>query len=135
MILWLVLGLSILINAGLFWFATKTTRDLLFISEEVGSLEERIEEFKNHVKIIYELPLFYGDDTLKNLLKHSQELGDYISNFKGITDLTREDEDFDEEYEDGEYADYTEYNEEEKDNAGSQEKTTRTGKVIFQQNS
>ena len=66
------LSLSINIFGGFYvrWllgFITKTNEDLKI-------LYELISQFSSHVKSIYELEMFYGDQTLQSLLNHGTEL-------------------------------------------------------------
>ena len=47
---------------------------LLFVSEELGDLQNMIDAFAKHAKSVYELEMFYGDETLKGMIEHGQEL-------------------------------------------------------------
>jgi hypothetical protein len=121
--MWLVLisVISVALNVALSWFCYKQFKDLLFVSDEFAELRERLEEFEDHLDIVYGLETFYGDETLANLLRHAKALGRYISKFDDITDLTLPQADLEQEEEDDdEEEDYT-----------SEEKTTRTGKTVF----
>lgn len=125
---WVLVGVLSVILALLGWFCFRTTRDLLFLSDELGEMQERVEEYRGHLEIVYGLETFYGDETLGNLLRHTKDFERYLGTFNDITDLSLPENTEEEEPESDEYE------QEEKNNA-SQEKTTRTGKVVFHQSS
>jgi len=52
----------------IFWLV----RRMSYISQEVYSLFELTSEYENHLVKVYNLPLFYEDATLKELLKHTK---------------------------------------------------------------
>ena len=39
-----------------------------------------LNNFHSHIKSIYELEMFYGDQTLEHLLNHAKELSENIEN-------------------------------------------------------
>jgi len=41
-----------------------------------------LDNFTKHLDQIYELPTFYGDETLQGLLEHSKDLRDDLSQFQ-----------------------------------------------------
>ena len=69
-----VLVLSILFNVGIFLYARAAISRLLFVSEELGDLQDMVNAFAKHVKSVYELEMFYGDETLHGLLNHGKDL-------------------------------------------------------------
>ena len=42
--------------------------------DDLSSLMLRSENFIDHLESIYELEMFYGDETLESLIRHSKEL-------------------------------------------------------------
>ena len=92
MIIWLsiLLGISILVNILLIWYIRKMLQKLLFVSDNIGDFLENIDEFSKHLSGIHELEMFYGDETLTGLIKHSKEIVENIKEFEEIYSLTRE---------------------------------------------
>lgn len=86
----LLLIFSLIINGILIWYSIRATKQLLFVSENVNELHERLEEFDGHIKFIYELEMFYGDETIKNLIRHSKDLLKYMKQYRGIEEITQE---------------------------------------------
>tara|TARA_R110000824_G_scaffold59401_1_gene159525 strand:- start:301 stop:582 length:282 start_codon:yes stop_codon:yes gene_type:complete len=61
---------------------------LLFVSENLGDLDQMIVNFNNHLTSVYELETFYGDDTLHHLLEHVGDLSEQLQEFEDIFSLT-----------------------------------------------
>jgi hypothetical protein len=92
-----ILTLSIIFNVGVLVYARAAIARLLFVSEELGDLQQMINSFARHVKAVYELDTFYGDATLKNLLDHAVSFGEQMETFEFIYSITEEEQ---EEYDD-----------------------------------
>jgi len=92
--IWIIilLILSLGLNGLLLWYIRQTLRKLLFASENFGLLKDSIDSFKSHLEGIYELEMFYGDDTLGGLISHSKDLVEDMQRFEEIYTLTEEDE-------------------------------------------
>ena len=81
------LGVSIGVNVILIRLASWQSKDLTIISDNVGDLVEIVESYRTHLKKVYELDSFYGDETLKGLMEHTnavralleQQYGDVTS--------------------------------------------------------
>ncbi len=84
--------ISILINVGLLTYVRGALARLLFVSEELGDLQDMIDSFAKHVKRVYELEMFYGDQTLQALMEHAISLNEQLETFEHIYSLTTEDE-------------------------------------------
>ena len=63
---------------------------LLFVSEELGDLQNMINSFAVHLKTVYELESFYGDETLNALLQHAISFNEQLDTFEFIYSLTEE---------------------------------------------
>ena len=85
-----ILFISIMFNIGIFVYARNVVAKLLFVSEELGDLQDMIDSFSEHLKTVYELETFYGDQTLMHLLEHSISLNEHLLTFEEIYSLTEE---------------------------------------------
>ena len=65
---------------------------LLSVSEELGDLQAMINSFAQHLKSVYELDMFYGDETLAHLLDHAVSFTEQLDTFEYIYSLTEETE-------------------------------------------
>ena len=73
-------------------------RRFLNISDEIEGLFVSLEEYEEHVDIVYNLERFFGDTTLENLLRHSKALSERARNFRATYDVNySEQEEYDEE--------------------------------------
>tara|TARA_Y100000034_G_scaffold90477_1_gene109026 strand:+ start:440 stop:793 length:354 start_codon:yes stop_codon:yes gene_type:complete len=87
-ILGIVATISIFFNIGLILYVKGAIVRLLSISEELGDFQQMVDAFANHVKTVYELEMFYGDETLKNLLEHARSFNEQLDTFEYIYSLT-----------------------------------------------
>tara|TARA_R110000824_G_scaffold131986_1_gene294273 strand:- start:613 stop:963 length:351 start_codon:yes stop_codon:yes gene_type:complete len=90
-ILSLVLTISTLANVGLILYVRATLLRLLYVSEELGDLQDMINSFAIHVKKVYELEMFYGDQTLQALMEHAISFNEQLETFEFIYSITEED--------------------------------------------
>ena len=74
--IWLGLALTISasINGVLIWFSREQSRQLSTVADNSEDLLEMIVGFKQHLKAVYSLDSFYGDETLKALMDHAGSL-------------------------------------------------------------
>ena len=87
-----VLTFSALLNIGLIVYVRGAILRLLSISEELGDLQQMINSFANHAKSVYELEMFYGDETLSHLLEHAVSFNEQLETFEYIYSLTEAEE-------------------------------------------
>tara|TARA_B100001123_G_scaffold74689_3_gene84247 strand:+ start:49956 stop:50315 length:360 start_codon:yes stop_codon:yes gene_type:complete len=85
-----IVFVSMLFNVGIFIYARNVVSKLLFVADELGDLNEMISSFAQHLKDVYELDMFYGDETLSNLLNHAISFNEQMSTFEEIYSLTEE---------------------------------------------
>ena len=90
--IYVILAVSVLINALLLWYGYKLIRKFLSYSENIYFLADDMDSFVDHLEAIYELTTFYGDETLQNLLLHSKSLKKNIEEFKQNSALVIEEE-------------------------------------------
>ncbi len=76
--------LSILLNMGLIVYARNVAAKLLFISEELGDLGSMVDTFTGHLESVYEMEMFYGDETLGSLIEHARSFNEQMDTFDFI---------------------------------------------------
>jgi len=81
MILFLLL-LSSFINVFLIWYVYRLLIRHSEIIAIIQDIKQRIQFFKNHITSLHELPMFYGEPTLENLISHSKEIVDSFNVFE-----------------------------------------------------
>ena len=88
-----ILTVSAILNVGLFIYARAVVVRLLAIAEELWDLQQMIDSFAEHLNQVYELEMFYGDQTLENLLNHAISFNEQLETFEHIYTLTEEEVD------------------------------------------
>ena len=93
-------------NFLLFRLAMWQSKDLTLVSDNIGDLVEIIKNYGNHLRDVYQLDAFYGDETLEGLMTHTkavrlileEQYGDIINITEPVEyKLNEEDEDAEEE--------------------------------------
>jgi len=90
-ILGIVCLVSVAVNVVLLRTALWQSRELANISDNLGDLVEIIENYRNHLRDVYRLDSFYGDETLQSLMTHTnavralleEQYGDVINIYAG----------------------------------------------------
>ena len=86
-----ILLLSIILNIALGYYVRTAIVRLLSISEEMYDFKEMVDSFSTHVENVYELEMFYGDDTLGALMEHARSFNEQLETFEYIYGLIEED--------------------------------------------
>jgi hypothetical protein len=74
--IWLGLALfvSLVLNSVFYWLVREQSYRLSNVAENSSDLLAMITGFRNHLKAVYNLDSFYGDETLKALMDHATTL-------------------------------------------------------------
>ncbi len=87
-----ILVLSTIFNIGVFIYARAAIIQLLTVSEELGDLQQMTNAFAAHTKAVYEMDMFYGDQTLQTLMEHAASFNEQLETFEYIYSLTEAEE-------------------------------------------
>tara|TARA_B100000214_G_C23591616_1_gene456577 strand:+ start:71 stop:424 length:354 start_codon:yes stop_codon:yes gene_type:complete len=96
-----VATVSLLLNALLIYYIRISIIKFARVSDGIISLKDSVGSFSQHLKFVYELEMYYGDETLKALLEHASTLNDSFEEYEEFYSLF----DFDEELEEQEEED------------------------------
>ena len=79
-----IVGTILFVSGLIFsvWFNLYLLKKLLYFNENFEQVNLAIAEFNKHLEAIYELPMFYGDENLSNLISHSRELKQDLVDFQ-----------------------------------------------------
>jgi len=74
--IWLTMALtaSVGVNAIFYWLIREQSSRLSVIADNTDDLIEMVNGFRSHLKAVYTLEAFYGDETLKALMDHAGSL-------------------------------------------------------------
>lgn len=84
--IWLgmTLLLSVSLNAFAFWYIAKLVSKFTFISENLNDLVTVVNNYKQHLKQVYKMEMFYGDETLEYLMSHTKSLLVILEDYSDI---------------------------------------------------
>ena len=114
---WLIIALflSILVNLLALWYIRKLLTKVLFVSQNLTDLVDLLTTYRNHLQRLFQLEMYYGDETMKFLIKHTRSLLDVLEDYSDIYLMTEPialDEEDEESYDDEEETRPTPVNEE-----------------------
>jgi hypothetical protein len=84
------LVLSLLLNGILLWYIRKMLGKLLSVSDNMGDLVEDLASYQNHLQQLYEMEMYYGEPSIKNLIVHSRQIIEHVRQFSNVYNLTEE---------------------------------------------
>ena len=81
-ILSIVLVASLIFNGIMYWYSRQLTQKLSFIYDNIGDVSELITNYRTHLKSVYSMEMFYGDETLKFLIDHTLSISDLLEDYE-----------------------------------------------------
>lgn len=82
-----LLFLFVTATGFLAWYSFNALRKLQFMTHSIEDLDLNLQTFESHLKHIYQLDMYYGDQTLEGLIKHMKELSESFSEFRKDYDI------------------------------------------------
>jgi len=73
---------SLIFNGVMFWYLQKLTQRLTFIYQNIGEVSEIITNYRVHLKSVYSMEMFYGDETLQYLMDHTRSISTLLEDFE-----------------------------------------------------
>ena len=74
-------------NILAFYYIRVVLAKLFYVGENLSDLVQMITSYRNHLKVIYEMEMFYGDETLQHLLEHTRSLHTVLEEFEDIYEI------------------------------------------------
>lgn len=92
--IWLGIALlvSVIVNFFALWYIRRLLSRLFFVAENIGDLVDLIENYKNHLRTLYELEQYYGDENIKFVLSHTTSLLEVLEEYEEIYMIVEESE-------------------------------------------
>lgn len=86
---WLILALLTSVSANLLalYYIRSLLGKLFFVGENLSDLAQMIASYRNHIKTIYSMEMFYGDETLEHLMKHTTSLHEVLEEYEDIYEI------------------------------------------------
>jgi hypothetical protein len=95
LLIFILFLISIAVNSVLIWYIKKAIERLFLTSENLSSIIDIIDEYSEHLKSVYELELFYGDETLSGLLKHTKLISAELKKYEKVEEIITVSEEWD----------------------------------------
>ena len=73
---------SLIFNVVMFWYLRKLTQRLSFIYQNIGDVSDIIANYRVHLKSVYSMEMFYGDETLQYLMDHTRSVSALLEDFE-----------------------------------------------------
>ena len=89
-VVYFFLYLSILVNVGMGWYIYNLLGKVEYVNEDIDNILSSVNGLSEHLDAIYELEMFYGDETLQHLLNHASSFNAQLETFEHIYTLTEE---------------------------------------------
>tara|TARA_R110000824_G_scaffold237182_1_gene426010 strand:- start:190 stop:495 length:306 start_codon:yes stop_codon:yes gene_type:complete len=92
--------LSLLLSIALavsIWYVRGILLMMYQLTTDIQKMQDDLEEFAKHLNNVYEMEMYYGDETLHSLIRHSKKIVDNINNFKNLFEVENEEEETTEE--------------------------------------
>tara|TARA_Y100001938_G_C8080628_1_gene428810 strand:+ start:490 stop:822 length:333 start_codon:yes stop_codon:yes gene_type:complete len=89
----IILALSLIGNVALAVYARAAIVRLLSVAEELYDLKDMSDSLLNHLQSVYELEMFYGDETLGSLMNHARSYTEQFETFEYIYNLIEDEND------------------------------------------
>jgi len=86
--------ISLIGNIVLVWYAkTSLTRlDSIYLAaENTSEIFSMIDTYKEHLNAVYEMPTFYGDETLQSLMEHTGQMIEFMKKYEKVYSFTQPD--------------------------------------------
>ena len=84
------LTLSVSFNVLMIWYATKLLGTMRFVQENAEAIQVISEDFKQHLDAVNQMEMYFGDETLSELLKHAEHVSTQISTLGEMMEIQDE---------------------------------------------
>ena len=73
---------SLIFNGVMFWYLRRLTQKLSFIYQNIGDVSDIVANYRVHLKSVYSMEMFYGDETLQYLMDHTRSVAALLEDFE-----------------------------------------------------
>ncbi len=78
----ILLIVSLFINGTLLWYSKKITDQFKFAVKNVDVFQQLLDDYLNSLKAVEQLDDYYGDDTIKLVIQHTDMVAESCRGFK-----------------------------------------------------
>ena len=92
-----LLVISVSLNVVFIWYIRNLIQEFRYLMENADDTMESLNDFTQHLERLYELETYYGDESLKNLIRHSKSILEEIKDFEVVVSSVNKETDLNEE--------------------------------------
>jgi len=92
MSVYVVLGISVILNLLLSWYVVRLLRKFFFISQNIGDLYLTARAFRVFVQSLYSMDTYHGEPMIQELIHRIKEVSQEIEEFREIFEYTLDEE-------------------------------------------
>jgi hypothetical protein len=85
------LGMTLLASVGAnifaFWYIRRLLSKLWFVAENLSDLVDLVQNYQTHLKTLFELEDYYGDENIKFVLSHTASLLEVLEEYEDIYNI------------------------------------------------
>jgi hypothetical protein len=98
-VLIIVLLVSVIANYLAFWYMRRILPGFIYTSQNLQDLTALVANYQKHLKNIYDMEMYYGDETIKHLMSHTTSLMEILEDYEDIYSITMPFEEIDDDQE------------------------------------
>ena len=87
---WVIVALILSFIGDIFsiWYIRRLLIKVLFISQNLNDLVDVLEAYRKHLRKVYSMEMFHGDETIQFLIQHTNSLLDVLEDYSDIYLMT-----------------------------------------------
>ena len=98
-VLIIVLLVSVIANYLAFWYMRRVLPGFIYTSQNLEDLTTLVANYREHLKNIYGMEMYYGDETIKHLMSHTTSLMEILEDYEDIYSISMPFEEIDDDQE------------------------------------
>ena len=98
-VLIIVLLVSVMANYLAFWYMRRVLPGFIYTSQNLQDLTALVANYREHLKNIYGMEMYYGDETIKHLMSHTTSLMEILEDYEDVYSITMPFEEIDDDQE------------------------------------
>jgi len=87
-VLIIVLLVSITANYLAFWYMRRVLPGFIYTSRNLEDLTTLVANYREHLRNIYGMEMYYGDETMKHLISHTTSLLEILEDYEDVYSIT-----------------------------------------------
>ena len=80
----IVLLVSVAANYIAFWYMRRVLPEFIYTSQNLEDLTTLVVNYREHLRNVYGMEMYYGDETIKHLISHTTSLLDILEDYEDV---------------------------------------------------